>query len=87
MKDHSQSDRPFARVYISLFGGELIVLQQRELHSFSTQAATSASYRPTKRLSDCSLKDELANCLRAERTNGEGREVNAMNNRFGERVA
>ena len=55
-----------------------------KLQSFSTGAATSASYRPTKRPSDASWNDELANYLAAECTNGAGRKVNAVGDRLGE---
>ena len=58
--------------------------QQGKLQSFSTGAATSASYRPTKRPSDASWNDELANYLAAECTNGAGRKVNAVGDRLGE---
>jgi hypothetical protein len=58
------------------------VLQQGKLQSFSTRAATSASYRPTKRPSDTSWNKELANYLTAGRANGAGRELNALLDRL-----
>jgi len=59
--------------------------QQGKLQSFSTRAATSASYRPTKRPSDSSWSGSLANNLAAKRTNGAGRKVNAVSDRLGEK--